>query len=315
MPLDKRRLALVGVLALIYALCYSTIKAGLVYAPPLSFAGLRAVGGGAALLAYLAAAGRGRLIPPRSTWAGTVALALLGTVVLYGAMFMSPGVTGAGVSSVLGNTGPLFAVVLAAPVLGERLTLRKAGALSVGLIGTALVAYPAVTDPSAPGPLAAVLPLTAAAAAAGSAVLLKWLQVGDALVSVAAWQLLLGGVLLLALSAVLEPAGEVTWTPRFAGYLIFLAAVGTAFALIAWYWLVQREDVGRLSILLMVLVPVLGLGFAWVFFAEPVHPVSAFGVVVALGGLALAVDGGVSPMDSAPAAHARRTLRSSAVGG
>lgn len=283
-----RRWVLVGALALVYAICYSAIKAGLEFAPALRYAGYRTVAGGGTLLAYLVALGRGPAIPPRSMWPAVAAMAGLGTVILYGAMFLSPGVTGAGISSVLGNTGPLFAVVLAAPVLRERLTRRKVAALAAGVGGAALVAYPAVTDPAAPGLLAALLPLTAAGAAAGSAVLLKWLRVGDALLPFVAWQLLLGGVALLGLSATIEANRTVTWTPRFAGYLAFLALAGTAFATTAWYWLVQREDVGRLSIVLMVLVPVMGLGLARLLFAEPIDPLSALGAALALVGVGVA---------------------------
>jgi drug/metabolite transporter (DMT)-like permease len=282
------RLALVATLAMVFALCYSTIKAGLEFAPPLRFGALRTLGGAGTLLLYLGTSGHARLVPPRATWAGVVALAVLGTVIQYGAMFMSPGVTGAGISSVLGNTGPLFAVALAAPVLGEPVTWRKGLALALGTTGAAIVAFPVVTDPAAPGVLAGLFPLTAAAAAAGSAVTLKWLDVGDALLSVVAWQLLLGGAALLAISAVIEGGRPVVWSTPFMGYLVFLAVVGTAFGVTGWYWLVQREDVGRISILLMVLVPVLGLVLARLFFGESIRLVSAVGAAVALVGVCVA---------------------------
>lgn len=282
-----RRVVLIGGLALVYALCYSVIKAGLEFAPPLRYAGYRTVVGGGALAAYLAVRRR-PVMPPRSTWRAVGALAVLGTVVLYGAMFLSPGVTGAGISSVLGNTGPLFAVLLAAPVLGERITTRKLVSLSAGVTGAALVAYPAVTDPSSPGILGGVLPLTVAVAAAGSAVLLKWSDVGDALLPVVAWQLLLGGAALLALSAALEHGLRIAWTLRFGGYLAFLSIGGTTFATAAWYWLVQREDVGRLSIALMVPVPVVGMILAWAFFGEAMRATSVVGAALAVVGVALA---------------------------
>lgn len=142
-----------------------------------------------------------------------------------------------------------------------------------------------MTDPSAPGPWAGLLPLTAAVAAAGSAVLLKWSNVDEALLPVVAWQLMIGGTVLLALSASLEPGRTVAWTWRFVGYLAFLSLGGTTFAVAAWYWLVQQGDVGRLSILLMVLVPVIGLTLAWMFFKEPIHTSSALGAALAIAGV------------------------------
>ena len=56
-------------LAAVYALCYGAIKAGLAFAPPLRFAGFRAVGAGAVLVPVLLLLGR-PILPPRRTWAG-----------------------------------------------------------------------------------------------------------------------------------------------------------------------------------------------------------------------------------------------------
>lgn len=58
------RIAVAVLLAGVYALCYSAIKAGLAYAPPLAYAGLRALLAGGALLALLAIRGQ-PLLPPR----------------------------------------------------------------------------------------------------------------------------------------------------------------------------------------------------------------------------------------------------------
>jgi drug/metabolite transporter (DMT)-like permease len=51
-------------------------------------------------------------------------------------MFMSPGRTGAALASVLGNTGPVLMVLLAALVLHEPLTRRRLTALGLGMAGT-----------------------------------------------------------------------------------------------------------------------------------------------------------------------------------
>jgi drug/metabolite transporter (DMT)-like permease len=116
-------------------------------------------------------------------------------------------------------------------------------------------------------------------------VLFKYLDVGDALLRVAAWQLLLGGLPLLAVSAWAEPA-PLVWGPAFLALLVFLGLVGAAFALSLWYWLIQRGDVGTLSLLLFS-VPLIGLVLAAVFFGERIGPVEATGVAVTLTALAI----------------------------
>jgi len=275
------RLALLSALVLVYSVCYVAIKAGLEYAPPLAFAGLRA-GIAGVVLAVAASARSGALLPPRRLWPGVVALGLLGTTVGYGAMFMAPGRSGAGISSVLGNMGSLFLIVLGWLFLGEPLSRRKLEAVGVGVVGVTLIAYPAVTEPTLAGPTAALFPLAAALALAGSAVILKRIDARDSLGHVAAWQLLLGAAPLLVLSSWLEAGSEVAWTPTFGALLAFLAIVGTAAATWVWYWLVQREDVGRLGVF-MFGVPLVGLVFAWALFDEPVSARTGVGALLAIG--------------------------------
>lgn len=292
----RRRTLLVLLLVAVYALCYAAIKAGLALAPPLRFAGLRAATGGGALLLLLAAA-RKPLLPSSRLWPGVLLLAAVATALAYGAMFLSPGRTGAGIASVLGNTTPLFALVLAAAVLGERVTRAKLGALVLGFAGVSMIAYPALTGSGGAGAFGAVLPLLAAAGAASESVLVKRLDVGDETLRVAGWQLLLGGLPLLALSAWAERDAAVVWSASFVALLLFLALVGTAFATALWYWLLQRDDVGRLTLYLF-LVPVLGLGLAAALFGERLGAIEWAGVVVTLAGLGWVTRDALAPRAS-----------------
>jgi len=284
MPPERRsaplRIALLVLLALIYAVCYTAIKIGLTYAPPLRFAGLRAVVAAGALLAALAITTK-PLLPPRWTWPWIGGLAATGTFLAYGGMFLSPGVTGAGVASVLGNTGPLLTIALAAIFLGERVTRARIGALVLGILGVSAIVWPAVADPAQAGVAAAALPLTAAAGFAGASVLFKRMEAGQELLAVVAWQMLLGGLPLLAVSAWLEPEARIAWSGPFLALLMFLGVIGSALAVWLWYWLVQRDDVGRLSLLLFA-VPLLGLLLAVLVFSEPVGRLEMGGIAATL---------------------------------
>jgi probable blue pigment (indigoidine) exporter len=278
--MSPSRVMAVVLLAAVYAVCYVAIKSGLWYAPPLEFAGLRALIGGAVLLA-LVGARDGKIFLPTRFWRGVVTLALVGTTLGFGAMFLAPGRTGAGIASVLGNTGSLFLVVLGALFLGEPLDRRKVEGLLLGTLGVTLLALPAITDPSLTGPPGALIPLAAALALASSTVVLKRMEVGEYLGRIAAWQLLLGSVPLLALSWWIEGGVPIRWTATFVGLLAFLAILGTAVAIWTWYWLVQREDVGRLGVL-MFMVPLIGLFLAWSIFDEPVGAGTLAGAALAV---------------------------------
>ncbi|MBF6596307.1 MAG: DMT family transporter [Thermaceae bacterium] len=288
----------------IYAACFAAIKAGLTFAPPLMYGGLRALIGGLALLALVAALRR-PLLPPRRSWPGVLLLAAVSTTIGFGAMFLSPGRTGAGIASVLGNTQPLFAVVLAAIFLKERMTFPRLVALTLGTAGATLIAYPALAGADAYGLSGAVLALAASAGTAAGSVILKRMQIKDetspepsrtrrgsgfgrALLVVAAWQLIIGSLPLLALSGLTERGTPVIWSAEFITLLLSLALVGTSFATALWYWLVQRVEVGRLSMFLF-FVPVVGLGIAAFIVGERVGPLEVLGAALAVAGIGATV--------------------------
>ena len=292
--MNSGRFLLATLVAVAYAGCFVVITLGLPYAPPLRFAGGRALLAGVTLLAVSGISGRG-LVPPRRLRPWIPVLGAILTI-QYAAMFLSPDRAGAGLSSVLANTGPIFLVILAYVVLRERMTVRSVGALLLGVAGVSLIAWPAMSTGEGTGFLAVILPLGVAVGAAAGTVVLKRLDAGEALLSVAAWQLILGALPLLLASALFENDAT-AWTPALVGALTFLALPGTALALGVWYWLVQREPVSRLAAL-MFLVPVAGLALAWAVFGETVSGGQAAGVALALVGIPLA--SGMGYRDSRP---------------
>lgn len=280
------RLGLAVLLTTVYAVCYSAIKAGLAFAPPLRFAALRALVAGSALLLVVGAT-RGRaVLPPRPLWRAVLSLAAAGTVLAYGAMFLSPGRTGAGIASVLGNTTPLIVIALAAAVLGERVTRAKVIAVVLGFAGVSLIAYHSVVGPAGTRDLAALLPLLAAAGLGAESVLAKRFAIRGEILRVAAWQLLIGSAPLFVASALMEREMRIAWDAPFVVLLLFLALAGTAFATALWYRLVQEEEVGRLTMVFF-LIPVLGLGLAVLVFGERLRALDAGGIGLVIAGVGL----------------------------
>ncbi|MCC7165638.1 MAG: DMT family transporter [Anaerolineae bacterium] len=271
-------------IVLVYALCFAAIKAGLQFAPPLTFAGLRALIAGVALLGVLRLRGE-PLLPARALWPGILALAFTATTLTFGAMFLSPGRTGAGIASVLGNMQALFTVALAAVFIGEALTRGKAIALVLGLLGVTLIAYPAIATADAYSISGAALALGASGSAAVSNVVAKRMNLKSALLGVAAWQLLVGSVPLFALAAWTERGANIVLNFEFTVLLLFLALAGTALLNTAWYWLLQFDDVSRLSLFFM-LTPAFGLFLAALIFGETIGRVEIAGagiIVIGIG--------------------------------
>lgn len=296
-----RHLALAIFAALLYAGCYAAIKAGLAYAPPFGFAALRSFIGGLALLAVLGVGGQS-MVPPRQLWIPTALLAVVGSVLGFSAMFNSPLHTGAGLASVLGNTGPLLVIVLAAIFLGERITPGKVTALVLATGGVGLIAMPSAGSSASWHPTALALPLLAASSRAAESVIVKGMQLGRCAVAVAAWQFLLASVALASLAAGIEPQSVTVWTMEFAMLLALLAGGSTAAATALWYWLIQREEVSRISLVLF-LVPVAGLVLGTALFGERITSVQTAGIVLVFAGVAAAaLLQNRRPADAAPPA-------------
>ena len=274
------------------AACYPAIKLGLGSAPPLQFAGARTLLGGLALLLVLAIR-RKPLWPEARLVRWILPLGLLATTLTFGAMFASPAYTGVGIASVLGNTQPLIIMILAALFLGEKLHPLKILALGLGLAGVTLLALPALRQETGHPLLGAMLALGSSASAAVASVAIKKLKPGNDLMSLTAWQLIAGSVVLFGLSMVFEPHETITWTGRFVSLLLFLALVGTALSTWLWFWLLQRAEAGRLSLYLF-LVPVSGLLIAVVGFGERLNLSQTGGVALILTAVALSVLGGRS---------------------
>ncbi len=72
-----------------------------------------------------------------------------------------------------------------------------------------------------------MLALGSSVSAAVASVTVKKLRAGNDLMSLTAWQLIAGSVVLFGLSAVFEPQGIIEWTGGFVGILLFSAFADT----------------------------------------------------------------------------------------
>lgn len=284
--LTKRQIVSLVAFTAIYAVCFAAIKAGLVFAPPLRFAGWRAFIAGVAVLA-VAVWLRHPGFPRRRNWPALLGLALTSTTVAFAAMFLSPGRTGAGIASVLGNTQPLFAIVLGKLILREPMTRNRITALVLGLAGVTLITYP-VLDSDAYAVGGAALALMASASTAAGSVIAKRIRMQDELLAITAWQLILGSLPLFVASAAVEREAPIIWSGPFVGLLLFLALIGTSLVTVMWYWLVEHDQVSRLTLFLF-LVPAFGLVVAALTLGERINLVEIVGIGVIVAGISLVV--------------------------
>jgi drug/metabolite transporter (DMT)-like permease len=158
--------------------------------------------------------------------------------------------------AVLAYTMPIWAALLAHPILGERLTPTRAMALVLCAAGLSVLVYPLIGSGDVIG---VILALATAVAWAAGTVYLKWAQVDADPIAIAAWQIAVAlvptfaGLLLVEGSPHLWPVDALAL-----GALVFASLAGSAFAYLLWFETVKRVPAMTAS-LGVLSVPVIGI--------------------------------------------------------
>ena len=271
-----------AVLSILWGYNWVVMKVALAHAPALDFAGLRTVLG--ALVLFIVAAWRRAplRLPPL---APTLWLGLLQTTGFVGfTVWALAAGGGAGETAVLVYTMPFWVLLLAWPLLGERLRAGQWLAVMLALAGLVLMVSPAAGAAAmAPSDL---LALAAGLCWAASAIVVK--RLGPAfdaeLLSLTAWQMLLGGAP-LALLALAQANAPIDWTGAFIAALVYNIVPGNAIAWLLWLYALRRLPAGMAS-MGMLATPVVGVAAAWAQLGELPTRQEAVGML--LIGIALA---------------------------
>ncbi|QEE35299.1 DMT family transporter [Octadecabacter sp. SW4] len=269
---------------LLWAACFPLITVGLIYAPHLSFATLRAVLAGATLVGLAMALGR-PFPRGRRMWMtlavvgfGATSLGFLG--MFHAAEFVSPGL-----ATVIANTQPLLAAMLGVAWLGERLARVGWIGLLIGFAGILVIALPRLLaggqDGSAIGFAYIVL---AAAGVTISNVAIKSIAGQVDAIYAMGLQLLMGSVPLAIAAALLEDQSTIVWNTTFTLSLLGLALFGSA--LVYWLWFSVLEAVAlNRAIVFSFLAPIFGLTIGALFFAERLSGIQFFGIALVILGI------------------------------
>jgi drug/metabolite transporter (DMT)-like permease len=269
------------VLSLAWGFTWVLAKQGLAYAPPFAFAAQRCVGGALALFLALKLLGRPmRLVAPAKTL--VIALINVAAFLIFQTWALVEG--GAGQTAVLNYTMPIWTLLLAWPFLGERIGGPQWLAAICALGGLMLIIEPWSMHISL---LSRLLGLMAAVSWAVGTILIKHLRSRCEvdLISLTAWQLLLGAAPLLLLAVVI-PDRSTVWSGPYIGILAFMAIVSTA--LCWWLWIYILDRVPAWEAGLSVLgTPVVALLSSRLLLGEEFHITEILGMLMIGVGLAL----------------------------
>jgi drug/metabolite transporter (DMT)-like permease len=135
-------------------------------------------------------------------------------------------------------TMPIWATLLALPILGERLTTMRAVALALCIAGMAVLIYPLM---ALGVPTGILLAIGAAVSWGAGTVYLKWARLDGDPMAVAVWQIVIGFLVLGAVLPVVEGSLQLGQAHQAAILaLIFAGVIGSGISNFLWFDIVRR---------------------------------------------------------------------------
>ena len=269
------------VLSLTWGYTWVLAKQGLVYAPPFAFAAERCVGGAVALLLALKLIGRPlKLVAPGPTLA--IGLTQVAGFMVFQTWALVEG--GPGKTAVLIFTMPIWTLLMAWPILGERVKGKQWLAAASTLTGLLLIIEPWDMHSSL---FSKFLGLMAALCWGIGTILIKRLRSTQPvdLLSLTAWQMIFGAIPLVLLALVV-PERPTEWSPNYLGILAFMSIASTALCWWLWIYILDRVPAWEASLSVLG-TPVVAILSSRLTFGEEFKALEVAGILLIGSGLAM----------------------------
>lgn len=274
----KALIALV-VLSFVWGITWVLSKQALAYAPPFAFAAERCVGGALALIVVMRLTGRRlTLTAPKQTLA--ISLVQVSGFMIFQTCALVIG--GPGKTSVLIFTMPIWTLILARIVLGEKLRgLQWIAAVST-LTGLLFIIAPWNVQGNLVGDF---LGVGAAMCWAGGTILVKRFRANHRvdLINLTTWQMLIGSIPLIFLALIL-PEHPTQWTPHYIVLLFIISLISTSLGW--WLWIYILDSLPAWEASLSVLgTPVIAIVSSTLMLGEQFKMSEVMGMLLIGAGL------------------------------
>ena len=286
MVIDKksglRALSALFLLTIIWGYNWVVMKSALQYAGAFQFAAIRTMFGALLLFVVIFFTKRSYKL---KQWPTIILLGLLQTCGFTGLLIWALVEGGAGKTAVLTYTMPFWVMLLAWPLLHEKIKGWQWLAVLLSVVGIIMFFDPAHAKGEWFSLTLAVLSGVFWALSVIISKKLHQLEPDLDLLTLTAWPMFLGSIP-LAIIAYIVPAPPIHWTPYFISAVLFNVVLAGALAWLLWLYALQRLPAGVASMASM-LAPVIGVVAAWLQLGETPNQIELIGML--LIGLALAV--------------------------
>ena len=271
----------IGLFCLLWSFAFVAGKIGVTDCPPLILLAGRFSLAGILILGISALRRDGWSL----SWRDAGTFAVLG--IANNALYLGLGYTGlqsvsAGLGGLIVSANPVFTAALAALFLGEGMTWRKAGGLSLGVIGVTFIVWHRLSV-GTDSPHGILFTLASLASIVTGTILFKLFAPNGSLWIGNGIQNLAAGIVLLPIAATFADVQAIQFTPGLVGAFAFLVLGGSVLAYLLWFHLLKVCGATAASAYHF-LMPPLGMLFAFLVLGEHVEARDLLGIIpVALG--------------------------------
>ena len=262
---------------------YLAIRIGVAHVPPTVLAGVRFLIAGAGMLAALAATGRLRAHERTRELRDIAIMAALMLVGGNGLVVWAEQSVPSGITALLIAVTPIWMAGLAAlPPTRERLPPLAIVGIALGFVGVAVLVRPTAGG----DPLGIVaLMLASLCWSCGSIYSRRAGFTADPL-TITAWEMLIGGVLFLAIGAVTGGLWQASFDAAAIGAITYLVAAGSWIGFTSYIWLLANVPAAKAATYAYV-NPVIALLLGWWLLDEAITPAIVAGSAIVVVAVAL----------------------------
>jgi len=278
-------LVLLVAITVIWGVNWSAVKLAVDELPVLTFSTLRLVIGGFGMLIVCRLGGLSLRVPRREL-GPLLVLAFFNVTLWHVCAAFGVSYLASGRAAILAFTMPLWAALLAVPVLGERLGWNILFGLVIGLAAVGVLVAPDWRTIAA-SPLGILLMLVAAFSWAAGTVYYKRVRWTMSTAVLTGWQILIGGIP-VALAALWFDGGFEPGRVSLVGWLstLFAASLPTLFCQWAWFKIVDIFPAGVAAISTLA-IPVIGVITGTLALGEALGPEVLGSLVLVIASLCL----------------------------